>query len=183
MSLTPHEAADALRDIETASRRSGEAFGYRIAAPHLIIWGVAWIVGYGGTDLVPHIAGYLWTATVLAATTTSLFVGSRTAGKARSGDGWRYGLAVLFFWVFLIATYNVLGPFGPRQQGAFVPLVVGTVYATLGLWLGLRFVATGIAIGALTLMGFAYLHEHFLLYMAAVGGGGLILAGLWLKSA
>jgi hypothetical protein len=55
-------------------------------------------------------------------------------------------------------------------------------YVLIGLWAGMRFVITGIAVAALTLGGFFYLPAHFLLWMAAVGGGALILAGLWMRN-
>ena len=37
-------------------------------------------------------------------------------------------------------------------------------------------------IAVLTLIGFFYLPVYFGLWMAVVGGGGLILGGLWLRS-
>jgi hypothetical protein len=46
---------------------------------------------------------------------------------------------------------------------------------------GTRYVVSGIAVAALTLAGFFLLKQHFLLWMAAVGGGAMILAGLWLR--
>ena len=51
----------------------------------------------------------------------------------------------------------------------------------MGIWRGLRFRYAGIAVGALTLGGWFWLPEYFLLWMAAVGGGSLILVGLWLR--
>jgi len=186
MPLTPNEAADALRDIEQTGRRSGEAFGYRISAPYLVIWGVVWIVGYSGTDLAPRYSGILWSSLIILATAINLFVGYRVsyhAGMGRKGNGWRYGALVAVFWLFLIATYTVFGEAGPRQQGAFVPLAIAAIYAGTGLWTGLRFVVLGGTVAALTLLGFFYVHEHFYLWMAVVGGGGLVLAGLWMRTA
>jgi hypothetical protein len=185
MSLTPNEAADALRDIEATGRRSGQAFGYRLSAPHLVIWGLVWVIGYGGTDLAPHLTNVLWPAIVVLGTIVSLVTGmlvGRANKLGRKNDGWRFGLLVVVFWVFLIATYNIMQP-GPRAQGAFVPLTIATVYAGVGLWLGLRYVLLGAAIAALTLFGFFEIQQHFYLWMAAVGGGGLIVAGLWMRSA
>ena len=147
MSLTPNEAASALRDIEDTGRRSGQAFGYRLSAPHLIIWGLVWVVGYGGTDLAPRLTNM-----------------------------------VVVFWAFLIATYSIMQP-GPREQGAFVPLAIAAIYAGVGLWLGVRYVLLGAAVAGLTLLGYFEIQQHFYLWMAAVGGGGLIVSGLWMRSA
>jgi hypothetical protein len=182
MSITPNEAADALRSIEQTGRRSGEAFGYRQSAPHLIIWGIAWMIGYGGSDLFPAYGNDIWLGTVIAGTAASLITGTMMS-KSDRGEGWRFGVLVLIFWAFLIATDLVFGGPTARQQGAFIPLVIAAIYAGIGVFMGFRYVATGIAVAALTLIGFFYIHEHFGLWMAAVGGGGLLLAGLWLRTA
>jgi hypothetical protein len=52
----------------------------------------------------------------------------------------------------------------------------------MGVWKGPRFLITGIVVVALTLGGFYFLHDHFFPWMAVVGGGALILAGLWLRT-
>jgi hypothetical protein len=182
MSLTPNEAADALRDIEETGRRSGQAFGYRISGPFAIIWGIFCIVCYGATDFWPDQANIIWPAGIVVATIASLFAGGRIRGRRNSG-GWRFGVLVLIAFAFLIAVDLIMQPVGPRQQAAFAPLVVAAIYAGCGLWIGVRFVVMGAAVAALTLFGFFYIHEHFNLWMAAVGGGGLVLAGLWLRAA
>jgi hypothetical protein len=68
-------------------------------------------------------------------------------------------------------------------MGEFVPLLVATTYVLLGIWIGGRYAAIGIVIAILTMVGFLLLPAHFLLWMAGVGGGALILTGLWLHRA
>ena len=68
-------------------------------------------------------------------------------------------------------------------MGAFVPMLMAAIYMVMGLWLGWRYSAIGGALAVLTLGGFFLLPVHFLLWMAFVGGGALILTGLWLRSA
>ena len=46
MSLSSKEAADTLSEVEDAARRSIRAFGYDRAAPHLMLWGTIWLLGY-----------------------------------------------------------------------------------------------------------------------------------------
>jgi hypothetical protein len=56
------------------------------------------------------------------------------------------------------------------------------VYTIIGLWVGPAFVAIGLGIIALTLIGYFFVDgAAFLLWMAAVNGGGLILGGLWMR--
>jgi len=54
-------------------------------------------------------------------------------------------------------------------------------YALAGLWFGTAFVAIGVGISALALIGFSTIGEAFPLWMAFVNGGGLILGGLWMR--
>jgi hypothetical protein len=186
MSLTPNEAADALRDIEATSRRSGQAFGYRIAGPHFILWGIVWLIGYAASDFFPPNAGNIWLALVAVGALASAVVGRATAGataKARPGSTWKPLALFAIVALFIFATYTVMWPIKPAQQAAFVPLLTAAVYSGVGLWAGLRWIVAGVAIAALTLGGYFFIHEHFSLYMAVVGGGGLILAGLWMRSA
>jgi hypothetical protein len=55
------------------------------------------------------------------------------------------------------------------------------VYTIVGLWFGYAFVAIGIGIAALTLIGYFLTGDWFHLWMAVVDGGGLILGGLWMR--
>lgn len=40
----------------------------------------------------------------------------------------------------------------------------------------------GLSLSVLTLVGYLFLPQHFLLWMALVGGGTLIGSGLWMKA-
>ena len=57
----------------------------------------------------------------------------------------------------------------------------GTIYAAVGVYLGTRWLITGLGLLGLTFIGYTALDTHFALWMAWVGGGGLILAGIWLR--
>jgi hypothetical protein len=196
MALSPHEAAAALRDIGQARTRSARAYGYQQASPNLILWGVLWAVGYGLTDALPYRALPIWIAVDAIGLATSIAIGvrsrarsdparrlaiepGRTAGWA--SPQWGFPAALLIAFTFIAAAIAVMSPVSGRQIGAFVPLVVAASYALAGIWIGLRFVVTGAVIAALTLIGFFLLPTHFFLWMAGVGGGALVLAGVWLR--
>jgi len=181
MSLSSKEAAESLSDVERAARRSAQAFGYRKASPHLILWGLVWLVGYSATDLRPADAGPIWLALVATACAIG-FLQVRSDSSAGAKGSWRMLGLTAITCLFVGAIFATLGPVSGKQIGIFAPLLVGAIYAGMGLWLGLRFVVTGVAITALTLGGYFYLPEHFLLWMAFVTGGGLILAGVWFRT-
>jgi hypothetical protein len=90
-------------------------------------------------------------------------------------------LVFVLFFAFGYVCTSVVGHFGPRQLGAFWPLYFMLFYMLAGLWFGYAFVAIGLGISALTLIGFFYIGEAFPLWMAFVNGGGLILGGLWMR--
>jgi hypothetical protein len=183
MGLSPQDAAAALHDIQQVERRSATLHGYRQGAPHLIMWGVLWAVGYGLTYRWPGYAQTIW-AIVVPIGIVGGFVILRTLGSAVNRiEAWRYGVVAATLCVFFFATFFIMAPVSGRQVGAFIPLFVATVYALTSVWLGLRFAVAvaGVAIAILTLAGFVLLGNHFALWMAGVGGGALILAGFWLR--
>ena len=178
--ISPEQAADALKQAVAAERRSAQAYTYQRFAPGLFLWGIIWIVGYGATDLVPRFAGWIWLGLVLVALGVSMAIG-RSAVSDRPQNNWRYVLFFAAVWAFFASTYAVMGPVRGAQQGAFPPLVVALAYILTGLWSGPRLVIAGLAVGVLTLGGFFYLPQHFLLWEGFVGGGALILAGFWFR--
>ena len=50
----------------------------------------------------------------------------------------------------------MLGHFTPRQMGAFWPIYFMLLYIIAGLWFGHAFVAIGLSISALTLVGYFF---------------------------
>ena len=180
MSLSPQEAAQALHEIERAQNRSALLRGYAGGAPYLLLWSVLWAVGYGLTYLMPARSAAIWAVIVGIGALAGIVFLWRTKGSA---SGWRYGAAFAALAGFSAAALAILRPASSTQVAAFVPLVVALSYVIGGLWFGLRFVVAGLALAALTLAGYFLLREHFLLWMAVVGSGALLIAGLWLRRA
>ena len=196
MTLSPDEAAGALRDMAAVETRSRRVYGYREASPHLILWGVWWAVGYGLTEPWPQRALAIWIAIIAIGLSAdfaiSLSSASRRDAQAdRVADptrlpevarlSWIFPGSVLTAFAFIAATLTVMAPVTGRQISAFIPLVVAASYAVVGLWQGLRFIVAGMVIAGLTLGGFFLVPAHFALWMAGVGGGALILAGCWFR--
>ena len=76
-----------------------------------------------------------------------------------------------------------MGHFGPREIGAFWPILFMFGYALAGLWLGRVFIVLGVSIATLTFAGYLWVERWLELYLAVVDGGGLVLAGLWMRRA
>ncbi len=183
MSLSSQEASASLQQVEEASRRSSQLYFYHCSSPHLIMWGIIWIIGYGGTGLFPGYGLPLWLALVAIGTVGGIVLGRRYRRYGTSGPyAWRMGAlwAIILFFVF--ATYAILPPHSGRQLCAYPALITGCAYMAIGLWRGLRYVASGVVVAALTLIGY-YFIEPIFFWFAAVGGGAMILTGLWFRTA
>lgn len=182
MSVTNSNAAESLNEIQRAQRRSAVAYGYQKASPHLILWGFIWVVGYSATYFRPQENAAVWLLLVLMGVTADFWIGRRTAaGGSRTRD-WRFASSMLAAYLFFVALFTIMPPRSGLQVGAIIPIFFGLCYAIGGIWKrGLRFVLLGLAVGVLTVSGYFWLAPYFLLWMAAVGGGALILGGLWLR--
>jgi len=183
MPVSPQEAVAALQDIAKTERRSFSAYGYKAAAPHLMLWGVIWFLGYGGTYLLPPDSNWIWFGLLVIGAASSALIGMRMKPRGAAKFSWR----IFFTWLSALAAISsvlsIFYPFNGLQVGSLFPLFIGWAYVILGIWMGGRFAVAGLAIVALTLFGFFYLPPAtFLLWMALLGGAILAGTGLWLRS-
>jgi hypothetical protein len=182
MSIDAKEAASALSDIASIAHRVRQSTTYNIASLMLIFWGVLIFAGNIATYLWPRQGGYIWIAVNVVGFAGSLAIGTFETRRMRgpSFDLRMVAAAVLFF-AFGILWSIALGHFTPRQLGVFWPTYFMMVYTIVGLWVGPAFVAIGLGITALTLIGYFFSGDAFDLWMAVVNGGGLLLGGLWMR--
>jgi hypothetical protein len=181
-SIDSREAASALSDINEIARRVRQSTIYNLASQMLILWGVLTFAGYLVTYLTPHNAGYAWIAVYVGGIAGTVVISA--SNHARSGIrtfDTRMFAAFLLFMAFGIFSSVWLGHFTPRQMGTFWPIYFMLVYTIAGLWVGRAFVAIGLTIIALTLIGYFFLGNAFDLWQAFVNGGGLVLGGLWMR--
>jgi hypothetical protein len=181
--IDAREAAQALNDIEEIVQRVRQSRTYDIASQMMILWGVLVIAGNLATFASPRHGGYIWigvnTVGALGAIAISMF---RFPGAGGRGFDARMTVAFLLFFAFGLLCSKVFGHFGPREMGAFWPIYFMLFYCLAGLWFGRAFVAIGLGITILTLIGYFFISGGaLLLWMAAANGGGLILGGLWMR--
>ena len=182
-SIDPKEAAQALSDIEQMVGRVRQSRTYDIASLIMMLWGALICAGNIATFCAPRYGAYIWigiNATGAVGTiATSVFWFPKTSNP---GFDLRMAIVFLMFFAFGLLCSNVFGHFGPRELGAFWPIYFMLFYCIAGLWFGHAFVAIGLGITALTLIGYFFVTgDAFLLWMAAVNGGGLVLGGLWMR--
>ena len=180
-SIDPQQAASALSDIDIVVRRVRQSQIYNLASLIMIMWGGLTFAGYLATWLSPRSAGYGWPAVYVSGIAGSFAISGfgYTRTRIRTFDT-RMLVAFLLFIAFGIFCCW-LGHFTPRQLGTFWPIYFMLVYTIAGLWVGHAFVAIGLSISALTLIGYFFVGDAFDLWMAFVNGGGLMLGGLWMR--
>jgi hypothetical protein len=179
-----HEAASAaLSDINDMVRRVRQSRIYDVASQFMVVAGVFVVVGNLATFVAPRYAPYIWPATnvltVVVSAAISIFDHRRTG--IRSFD-LRVLVALVLFYAFGLLCSVVLGHYGGREMGAFWPIYFMLFYCVAGLWFGQAFIHIGLGITALTLIGYFFITgDLFLIWMAMVNGGGLIVSGLWMR--
>jgi hypothetical protein len=182
ISIESQEAAAALSDIDSIVHRVRQSTIYNLASLMLIMWGALIFAGNIASYLWAPNAGYIWIAVNAAGFTGSFAVSAFDSRRmnVHSFDLRMVAAFVLFF-AFGILWSIGLGHFTPRQLGVFWPTYFMMVYTIVGLWVGPAFVAIGLGITTLTLIGYFFVGGAFDLWMAVVNGGGLILGGLWMR--
>ena len=175
------QASEALDEINEIARRVRQSTIYNLTSLMLIMWGVLVFAGNITLFLWPRTAGYVWFAVDAIGIAGSFAISALdyTRTRIRTFDI-RMLVAFLLFLAFGIFC-SWLGHFTSRQMGTFWPIYFMLVYTIAGLWVGQAFVAIGVSIIALTLIGYFFVGDAFDLWMAVVNGGGLILGGLWMR--
>ena len=170
--IDSQQASEALSDINEIVRRVRQSRIYNLASLIIIMWGVLVFAGNIASFLVPRFAGYAWLAVY----------GVGIAGSFAISTFDIRALAALLLFIAFGMFCCALGHLtAPRQIGTFWAIYCMLVYTIAGLWAGYAFVAIGVGVTALTLIGYFFVGPWFEPWMAVVNGGGLILGGLWMR--
>jgi hypothetical protein len=181
MTIDSRQATEALNEIDAIVRRVQQSRIYNRASLIIITWGVLTFAGYVASFLFPRSAGYVWIAVYVAGIAGSIAISSFQHARfgVRTFDLRIFAAFLLFVAFGLFVCW--FGHFMPRQMGTFWPIYFMLLYTIAGLWVGWAFVAIGLGISALTLIGYFFAGPWFDLWMAVVDGGGLVGGGLWMR--
>ena len=187
MTLTPDEARGMLADIDQIAKRMRNTLAASALAPNLMIWGLVWGVGFVCAYHWPEKANLGWIPFVGVGLLLSMIVGMRQhRQRLVLSDGERkMGWQLMWFWltIFSYATAMalILHPTDGRDFVAIFVMFSMMAYVIMGLWLrSAVLIFVGVLVSAATLAGrFMFDPQHFLLWMAAFGGGGLFFPGVY----
>ena len=187
MNVSPSEAEEALAAIQAMMTKTRRAISSSGAYVFLIIWGFIWLLGFLGSQfLSPEIGGYAWAILdTLGAILSAVFGirmgrGVRTASPGISGK--RIGTFWLLNFLYCVAVVAVSWPTGGKQMSIDIILFVMVGWIAMSLLLSFASLWPALIITVLALIGYFLLPGIFYLWMAILGGGGMIGLGLYIRS-
>jgi len=187
MELTPIEAEEALVAIQTMIKKTRQAVSASGAYVFLIVWGFIWLIGFACSQyLTGETVGQVWAVLNILGAILSIIFGIRMNRGVRSASstlsGKRIGVFWMLLWVYCFAAIAVAWPVDPKQLAMLIILFVMVGWIAMGQLLSLMSTWWGVAFTALALIGYFLLPEFFYLWMAILGGGGMIALGFYIRS-
>jgi len=184
-------AADALDTVEEAGARVRTMHMYAAVGPYLVVWGTVWVGANAVSDLFAAWSLHAWIAGMLIGTGFTIAISVANAriwskrtipsSKRSRQIGFRFAMMGAGVMLYFPAMIAVLGPLSNRQMGTFISLFWTFVYVFAGALIGWRLFSIGMFATVAIVLGYFYVDVHYPLWPGCVGGGSLILGGLWLK--
>lgn len=191
MNVSRDEAAAALDHVVEADARVRTWRFYGEASNYLVAWGVIWLAANLTTDLRPKWSGWAWLAGIVAGSVVTILLTIRNARRGHQRQamsraesrafGQRAALLGITVMLWFPTLSFLAGPLAPRQGNALISATWAFIYMAMGAFVGWRLFAIGFVTAAAIVFGYFAITQHFFLWMALVGGGSLILGGLWLR--
>jgi xanthosine utilization system XapX-like protein len=182
MVISHAEAAETLRDIEQTDRRTRVSGAYHVASSHFILWGLVWVGGYTGSGLVPMEKwGLVWLPLIVLGVIAALAIGRRGGSGKVKFDARKSFVMALAIGLFIGSVFTVFNPTTPAPYLVFPALIASLVYVLFGMFNLPRYTVIGASMFVATMAGFYLAGPLLPFWLAATGGGGLILSGLWLR--
>jgi hypothetical protein len=187
MNISPTEAEQALAAIQAMMQKTRRAISSSGAYQFLIVWGVIWLLGFLNSQFLPNqTAGYVWMGLDILGGMLSAIIGIRMGRGVRSSKATSSGKRIGVFWLLLFlycsAAVAVSWPADGKQLAMYIILFVMVGWIAMGLLLSFGSIWPGVTITALALAGYFLLPGVFYLWMAILGGGGMIALGLYIRS-
>jgi hypothetical protein len=186
MNISPTEAEESLEAIQDVMQKTRQSIARSNAHISLIVTGTVWLIGFLCTQFLSgEILTYIWIGVSLLGSALATLLNIRTGKRMRSPSAGptakRIGLIWLLLVVYCLAAIAVAWPLDGKQLTIFIILFVVVGWLVMGLLLSITSVWPGLIIIALVLTGYFLLPGIFYLWMAILGGGGMIALGLYIR--
>ncbi len=187
MNISPNEAEEALAAIQKVTQKTRRSVASSGAYIFLIITGLVWLVGFLATQfLTGDIVGYIWTGMTILGTALSIPLGARISRRVHNPSVGAIARRAVLFWVFLIlcgiATIAVTRPTDGKQATMIIILFIMIGQMAMGMLTSFSSVWWTLPVVILALIGYFLLPGYFYLWMAILGGGGMIALAFYYRS-
>ena len=186
MNISPSEAEEALAAIQTMTQKTRQSIASGSAYVSLIITGVVWLIGFTATQfLTPPLIVWIWIVTSIVGSALATFIGIRAGKRIRIASSAVTGKRIATFWVLLIlfaaAIIAVAHPTDGKQITLLIILLA--MIGQMGMGLLLSFSATWwtVPVAAVAMLGYFFALDWFFLWMGLLGGGTMIILGLYIR--
>jgi uncharacterized membrane protein (DUF485 family) len=187
MQVSPSEAEEALVAIQGMVQKTRRVISSSGAYRFLIVWGVIWLLGFSASQFLSGpLIGYTWAVLNTLGGILSAIIGIRMNRGVRSTSsvlsGRRIGIFYLLLFLFCYAAVAVVWPVDSKQLAMIIVLFVMVGWVAMSLLLSFASIWWALALTGLSLAGFFLLPDIFYLWMAILGGGGMIALGFYIRS-
>jgi len=192
-SPSPAEARAALAAIDETHAETRRNIAGSLAGPVLIWWGIIWAVMLGYAQLHSG-QNRLWWVFIVAGFAGQWVIQKLRPPMVKQAPDWRaaafwvgiFAYAGLF--VLLLEPWDLLHDLSAadnalvdRKITAYCSIVPMFAYVIIGPWVSRFFVILGLVMTALILVGYYFVPGWFYLWVGLVGGGSLIISGVFIR--
>lgn len=116
----------------------------------------------------------------------SVVMGIRFSRVVRSASGDKAGRRIGYFWLLLflycLLLLAVISPLDMKTGALVIVIFVMVGWIAMGMLLSAASIWWALAITALAFIGYYLLPSYFYLWMAVLGGGGMIALGVYIRN-
>jgi hypothetical protein len=194
--LTDQQARESLETIEQITRTTQKSLAAKQGGGILIVWGLIlaacylatefcirqdlistsgiWILWVSVCGIGSCITGIIMRRQILTGVPTRL----PAEKKISQRYFWFWALLFLYIFIWLV----IMAPRSGIQSNAFILTAIMFAYVIMGVWSDIKYLLwLGLAVTALTLIGYFLIpHQYYNLWMAPAGGGPLFVVGLYI---
>jgi hypothetical protein len=186
MNISPNEAEEALAAIQTMAQKTRHSIASGSVYISLIITGLVWLIGFTATQfLSAPLIIWIWIVTSIVGSVFATFMGIRTAKRVRITSSAVTGKRIVIFWVLLTLFAAAIIAVAHPTDGKQITLIIilFAMIGQMGMGLLLSFSATWwtVPVAAVALLGYFLAPEWFYLWMGLLGGGVMIVLGVYIR--
>jgi hypothetical protein len=186
MNISPSEAEEALTAIQSMAQKTRRAISSGNTHVTLIVTGTVWLIGFICTQFLQgQIVAYTWIGLSILGSVIATVMGIRAGKRLRSPANTPMAKRVSLFWLLLIVygvtIIAITRPTDGKLTALLVILFVMLGQLSMGMLFSFSSVWWALPVTVLALVGYFFFPDIFYLWMAILGGGGMIAVGLYIR--